>query len=353
MSALETLHYATLLSDALRRIHDEGCAHGALTPASVIPTASGLRLLPAAPGDVEAVTPYLAPERLHGHAPDTCTDIFAFGAVVYEMYTGSRAFQGGTPDALAESLSRSTPPCLDHLGLDRLVRACLCKDRAARMQRMQQVRMELKLLAASERRSEPGVALRQTQIEAALRAEIQQLETRWASRFEQQQETVTGLQLALAEARSGLEQQHGTVTGLQLALAEARSGSERQQEAVTGLERSVAEARSGLEAASEALKATSTQLGEMDGRVAAVQERLAGAEQAATGVRGEMTEIQSKLADEIRGLCQKVDAQAAAIQSARNSVTRTDDLVERVVDALEFLQSTVLEQSGDRMALAS
>jgi DNA repair exonuclease SbcCD ATPase subunit len=275
---------------------------------------------------------------------------------------------------LAESLSNGMPPCLDHLGLDRVVRACLCKDRAGRMQRMQQVKMELKLLAASERRSEPGVALRQTQIEAALRGEIQQLESRWASRFEQQKETFADLQCSLAEERSESEQQQQAVADLQRALAEAqsesgqqrqavvdlqrelaeaRSGSEQQQETVAGLQRDLAEARSGLEAASAALKATSTQLGEVDGRVAAVQERLAGAEQAATGVRGEMTGIQSKLAGEIQGLCQKVDAQAAAIQSARNSVTRTDDLVERVVDALEFLQSTVLEQSGDRMALAS
>ena len=60
-------------------------------------TGFGVRLLPPQPDDTGAVTPYLAPERLRGQAPDACTDVFAFGAVVYEMLAERPAFEGDTP----------------------------------------------------------------------------------------------------------------------------------------------------------------------------------------------------------------------------------------------------------------
>ena len=156
--------------------------------------------------------------------------------------------------------------------------------------------MELKLLAASERRSEPGVTLRHSELEAALRAEIEQLESRWTGHFERQQET--------------------------------------------------------LEEATEALKAVRAQLGDLDGRFAEASQRLASAERTASGATEEIAQIHAGLSGEVRGLYQKVKEQAYSIEAARAGIARTDDLVERVVDALESLQSIVLEQSEERVAVA-
>ena len=292
----EALRCAIQLGEAVRHLHDEGRAHGALTPDAVSFTRFGLRLLPPQDGAAEALTPYVAPERLRGQAPDACSDVFAFGAVVYEMLAGRPAFEGDTPEELSEALSSRAPAPLGHPGLDRLVSTCLSKDRAGRWQRMQQVVMELKLLAASERRSEPGVTLRHSEMEAALRAEMEQLESRWTDRFERQQKT--------------------------------------------------------LEEATEGLKAVHAQLGDLDARFAEAGERLAGAEKAANGATDEISEIHTVLSGEVRGLYQKVKEQAYSIEAARAGITRTDDLVERVVDALESLQSIVLEQSEERVAVA-
>src|SRR6476646_9235873 len=89
----EALRYATLLAEALRQIHDEGRTFGALTPSNIAINASGLELI-VPQGQPEAITPYTAPEILQGHVADARSDIFAFGAIVFEMLVGRRAFDG-------------------------------------------------------------------------------------------------------------------------------------------------------------------------------------------------------------------------------------------------------------------
>jgi len=304
----EALRYATQMGDALRHMYDEGGAHGALTPETVILTNTGLRLLPALPGDLGRVTPYQAPERMHGHAPDSRADVFSFGAVVYEMLTGRPAFHGDTPDALAESVANSVPPPIGHEGLDHLVSTCLAKDRAKRWQSFKLVMMELKLLAVSERRSEPDLVLRHTQNEAVLRAEMQQLASEWSNRFEQ------------------------------------------QQEAIADLQRTGAEERSLLQEACEALRAVHAKLGEMDGRLAAALEQAARAQQTAAETRLEVAIQQTGMAEKLQGVEETVNAQVEAIERTHNSTAQTGDLVERVVEALESLQSLVLTESEARTA---
>ncbi len=298
----EALRYATQLGDALRRMHDEGRVHGALTPSGVILNGAGLRLLTAEPATAGEATPYMAPERFHGNPPDTSGDIFSFGAVVYEMLAGGRAFPGETPEAIAESIGNSTPPPIGHPELDRLVAACLSKDRAGRCQSMQYAVMKLKLMDGLERRSGPGVVLRQMRMESRMRAEMQQMESRWTSSLEQQQ-------------------------------------------------RVAAEEHSILQQVSEVLLALREQISEIDSRLGQVQDRVAHAEQAAEESRCEIAEQGTMLLDEFRELEHTVNTQAVAIEATRNRLVQTDDLVERVVEALESLQSLVLEQSEERTAV--
>ena len=300
MPVSEALRYAMELADALRSMHSVGRAHGALTPDSVLLTPSGLQLLPAEPEAIEALVPYIAPERLQGHAPDACTDIYAFGAVLYEMLTGKCPFGGDTPEALEDSISHGIPAPIGEPRLDRLVSTCLAKDRGGRWQRMQQVVMDLKLLSATERRAGMGASPRYSRIEASLRSEMQQIEACLATQLEQHKKAVADLLLAADEELS-----------------------RRQAES--------------LQALSKELNAVRGELGNFDGQFAAVAQR---AEEATAAAR-----------NQIEGLRTAVEAQAAAIESVQSATVRTDDLVERVVETLESLQGIVFEQSEEREAL--
>ena len=89
----EAERYAMILAEALRKIHEAGEVHGGVSPASIRLTGSGLELGPA-PRTKGGITPYSAPELLQGQDADSRSDVFAFGAVAYEMFSGHRAFEG-------------------------------------------------------------------------------------------------------------------------------------------------------------------------------------------------------------------------------------------------------------------
>ena len=174
----EALRYAMMLAEALRQIHDGGRSCGALLPSSIAVTTTGLRLI-ITPSLSATITPYTAPEILQGHPQDCRSDIFAFGAIVYEMVTGHSAFTGDNADTLAASLTIFAPSPCGHPAFDHLVGNCTAKDPNVRYQRMQKVVLELKLLSFAVPRPET-VAHRQS-VTAALRAETQQLEARLAA----------------------------------------------------------------------------------------------------------------------------------------------------------------------------
>jgi hypothetical protein len=311
----DALRIAVQLGDALRHIHDEGQVQGTLTPDHVILAGSDLELLPAESSGAPAITPYTAPELLQEGAPDIRTDVFAFGAIVFEMLTGRRAFFGDTSEALAESIVTNVPPPIGVAGFDRLVSTCLAKDPAARWQRMQQALTEIKL-ATSVRRAENGAVPRHQQVQNALRAEIEELESRLASRLEQYEQAALEMQRTHAE---------------EMARRQAAS----------------------LEAMSEALNAVRAQVEETSSHIDLALERASHAEQAAEGSLGEIAGLHVAVADELHHLNEKFKAQATAMESARNGMARTDDLVERVVEALEVLQGMVLEHGEERTSIAS
>src|ERR1039458_6271963 len=157
MPVSDTIRYALNIGGALRRIHADGRCHGALTPELIQVSESSARLRPATPGALEDLTPYTAPEILEGEPADARTDIFAFGTVLYEMLTGRHAFLADNPEALEAEIRAKAFSPIGHEGLDQVVKQCLAKEPKARWQRMQQVQMELKLLAIAERQSDPSV----------------------------------------------------------------------------------------------------------------------------------------------------------------------------------------------------
>ena len=110
------------------------------TPASPLTTA----------GSIVGTIQYMSPEQIEGKEADARSDIFAFGAVLYEMAMGKRAFEGKSQISVASAIlekdpepisasKRSTPPAFDYL-----VAACLAKDREDRFQSAHDLRLQLK-----------------------------------------------------------------------------------------------------------------------------------------------------------------------------------------------------------------
>jgi Tol biopolymer transport system component len=103
-----------------------------------------------AEGTVLGTFPYMAPEQLAGREADARSDIFAFGAMVYEMATGRRAFEGTTAATVIGAILHTDPPPVSSLqpltppALDRIVSRCLAKDPDDRWQTTRDLMLELK-----------------------------------------------------------------------------------------------------------------------------------------------------------------------------------------------------------------
>jgi serine/threonine protein kinase len=152
----EVLRYGTEIADALCAANDAGIVHRDLKPENVMLTAGGAKLLdlgiskrlPAGDshwyggttqlaltrlGTVTGTIPYMAPEQLEGHAPGVRADIFSFGAVLYEMATGRRAFRGDSEARIIASIMSEEPARASSIepsvpaALDAVLERCLKK----------------------------------------------------------------------------------------------------------------------------------------------------------------------------------------------------------------------------------
>ena len=168
-----------MLSKAGTKLMDFGLAKAAALGASgsgSAPLLSAARTMsgptPVSPlttaGSIVGTIQYMSPEQIEGKEADGRSDIFAFGAVLYEMAMGKRAFEGKSQISVAsailekdpEPISASKP--LTPAAFDYLVAGCLAKDREDRFQSAHDVRLQLKGMAQSPPPAAIGPAAERT-----------------------------------------------------------------------------------------------------------------------------------------------------------------------------------------------
>jgi len=152
----DALQYGIEIGSILNRAHSRGLVHGSLSPYTVAIASTGIHILTPPPAPDERGAPYRSPEQVRGEDPDWRSDIFAFGAMLYEMAGGHRAFAGEGAEldrAILEeppaSLMQQAPACL---AMEGVIAGCLEKDPTARRQRIQNAVIELKFAGRGLRR---------------------------------------------------------------------------------------------------------------------------------------------------------------------------------------------------------
>ena len=199
----QVLRYGLEIADALDKAHRQGIVHRDLKPGNVMLTKSGVKLLdfglakavaPAAArsgvsatelptqmgrdltaeGTILGTFQYMAPEQLEGRDADGRTDIFAFGAVLYEMATGKKAFSGRSQASLISSIMGSEPAPVSTIApttppaFDRVARTCLAKDPDDRWQTARDVGLQLQGIQQDRSATIAPVAAPRRRVPAAL-----------------------------------------------------------------------------------------------------------------------------------------------------------------------------------------
>jgi eukaryotic-like serine/threonine-protein kinase len=169
----KALEYSSQILDALDHAHRNKITHRDLKPANILITKQGVKLLDfglaklenttlqqadatltqalTKEGQIVGTLQYMSPEQLQGKEADARSDIFSFGAVLYEMLSGKRAFEGSSAaSVIAAILERQPAPLELSPPLDRVIRACLEKDPERRIQTARDVKLALEWAAEPE-----------------------------------------------------------------------------------------------------------------------------------------------------------------------------------------------------------
>ena len=174
----DTLRYAIQMAGALAKAHAAGIVHRDLKPGNIMINAEGrVKLLdfglaklteanpPGGPdedtrtlrahseeGTIAGTAAYMSPEQAESKPVDARSDIFSFGAVLYEMATGTRAFHGDSKLSTLSAVLRENPKPPSQVAadipreLDRIIARCLRKDPARRFQAMPDLKVALEEL---------------------------------------------------------------------------------------------------------------------------------------------------------------------------------------------------------------
>ena len=192
LSPRKASDYAAQIAQGLAAAHDKGIVHRDLKPENIFLTTEGrvkildfglaklapnargaknesdgltLTSSPTEAGMVMGTAGYMAPEQVRGSGVDSRTDIFAFGAVLYEMISGKRAFRRDTAAETMTAILKDDPPELSEMdypvspGLERIVRRCLEKQPEQRFQSAKDLAFALEALSGTTSKSAANVAI--------------------------------------------------------------------------------------------------------------------------------------------------------------------------------------------------
>jgi eukaryotic-like serine/threonine-protein kinase len=362
----EAVRIGMQLAEQLRQLHDQGTAHGEVTPWAVAIYGASLELLP--PAGI-GVTAYAAPEVAAGGPADARSDIFSFGAIFYEMVTGRVAFDG----------TSASPRPSGSPAIDRVVNACVAESPDSRFQRVQKLILELRLLASAARRgaaapvAAPAVAplveraaapafVRPVSAAAPVAStppppptvfhQMQELENRIGARLAEQERAIASVAQVANEVLAALRQQQVAAAPPPAPAPRpaARPSPAPRLHTRTYTPEPLDDYSDGR--VDQVVAAIGDRLARLDLVVSSAVERLQKLEEQLDAFDTDAAALRDSVTRDVRNFERALKAQSTAIESARTAMGQTDDLVERVVEALDSLQSMFVN-TGEEHSLAS
>ena len=171
----EAVRLALQIAGALEAAHQRGILHRDLKPGNIVVRTDGtpklvdfglaktllseMDVTRTTEGTIAGTAAYMSPEQAQGKPVDARSDVFSFGAVLYEVLSGQRAFRGDTSAEVLSAVLREQPPSLGVSPLSRIVTRCLEKDLSRRYQTMGEVRAALEEVSRTQSRDKPSIAV--------------------------------------------------------------------------------------------------------------------------------------------------------------------------------------------------